>query len=175
MKVLETSRLSLHEFELSDSTFLLEIMNQPDYHRYIGDRGVRTIADAETYIRERFISEYNRRGFGLWLVKLKDGMTPLGFAGIIVRDELDEPDVGYAIHEGFAGNGYAEEATRGILKYIAEFLDFPVICAITDPDNKASINVLIKCGFHFDRQAPVFGDGEDLNIYKLQPGITAPN
>ena len=166
MKILETSRLSLHEFELSDATFLLEIMNQPDYHRYIGDRGLRTVEDAESYIREKFISEYKRRGFGFWLVRLKDGMTPVGFAGIIVRDELDEPDVGYAIQETYAGNGYAEEATRGILKYAAEFLDFPVICAITDPDNKASINVLIKCGFHFDRQAPVFSDEEELNIYK---------
>ena len=167
MKVLETSRLSLHEFELSDAAFLLEVMNQPDYHRYIGDRGLRTVAEAETYIREKFISEYNRRGFGFWLVRLKDRMIPVGFAGIIMRDELDEPDVGYAIHETFAGNGYAEEATRGNLKYIAEFLDVPVICAITDPDNKASINVLMKCGFHFDRQAPVFSDGEELNIYKV--------
>ena len=93
-------------------------------------------------------------------------MRPVGFAGIIVRDELDEPDVGYAIQATYAGNGYAEEATRGILKYVAEFLDFSVICAITDPDNKASINVLMKCGFHFDRQAPVFSDEEELNIYE---------
>ena len=167
MKVLETSRLSLHQFELSDAPFLLEVMNQPDYHRYIGDRGLRTVVDAETYIKEKLISVYGKRGFGFWLVRLKDGMTPVGFGGIIVRDELDEPDVGYAIHETFAGNGYAEEATRGILNYIAEFLDFPVICAITDPDNRASINVLMKCGFHFDRHALVFADEAELNIYKL--------
>ena len=167
MKVLETSRLSLHEFEISDAPFLLEIMNQPDYHRYIGDRGLRTVADAETYIKEKIITEYEKRGFGFWLVRLKDGMSPVGFAGIIVRDELDEPDVGYAIHEIFAGNGYAEEATRGILRYIAEFLHIPVICAIADPDNKASINVLMKCGFHFDRKALVFSDEAELNIYKF--------
>jgi RimJ/RimL family protein N-acetyltransferase len=167
MKVLETSRLSLHEFERSDAPFLLEVMNQPDYHRYIGDRGLRTVGDAETYIRERLISEYKKRGFGFWLVRRKDGMTPVGFAGIVVRDELDEPDVGYAIHESFAGHGYAEEATRGILKYIAELLDFPVICAITDPHNKASINVLMKCGFQFNRQALVFADEAELNIYKF--------
>ena len=95
-------------------------------------------------------------------------MSPVGFAGIIVRDELDEPDVGYAIHETFAGNGYAKEATSGVLKYIAKFLDFPVICAITDPDNKASINVLMKCGFHFYRQALVFKDEAELNIYKIE-------
>lgn len=167
MKVLETSRLSLHEFEISDAPFLLEIMNQPDYHRYIGDRGLRTVADAETYIKEKLITEYKKRGFGFWLMRLKDGMSPVGFAGIIVRDELDEPDVGYAIHEDFAGNGYAEEATRGVLKYVTEFLRFPVICAITDPDNKASINVLIKCGFHFEKQALVFADEAELNIYNF--------
>jgi RimJ/RimL family protein N-acetyltransferase len=167
MKILETSRLSLHEFEPSDASFLLEVMNQPDYHRFIGDRGLRTVGDAETYIKEKLITEYKKRGFGFWLVRLKDDMSPVGFAGIIVRDELDEPDVGYAIHEIFAGNGYAEEATRGILKYIAGFLHFPVICAITDPDNKASINVLTKCGFDFDRQALVFADEAELNIYKF--------
>ena len=167
MKVLETSRLSLHEFERSDASFLLEVMNQPDYHRYIGDRGLRTVADAETYIEEKLISEYKKRGFGFWLMRRKDGMIPVGFAGIIMRDELDEPDVGYAIHETFAGNGYAREATIGILNYVAEFLDFPVICAITDPHNKASINVLMKCGFHFDKQAQVFSDEPELNIYRF--------
>ena len=168
MKILETSRLSLHEFKVADAAFLLNIMNQPAYHQYIGDRGLRSISDAEKYIREIFESAYEKRGFGFWIVKLKETKAPVGFAGLAVRDELEQPDVGYAIQQEHAGNGYAEEATRGVLEYIRNFLNLPLICAITSPDNKASINVLIKCGFHFERCAPVFEDNEELNIYKLE-------
>ena len=112
-------------------------------------------------------SEYKKRGFGFWIIKRKETKESIGFAGLVVRDELDQPDVGYAIQQEHAGNGYAEEATRGVLEYIRNFLNLPLICAITSPGNKASINVLTKCGFHFEKCAPVFEDNEELNIYKL--------
>ena len=168
MLILETNRLTLHEFKKSDAVFLLNIMNQPDYHRYIGDRGIRTIENAETYIAEKFEASYRHLGFGFWLIREKESRTPVGFAGLIKREELSEPDVGYAIDEKMSGNGFAEEATRGILTYVRDVLSFPVVSAITDPENHASINVLTKCGFHFDECVPVFDDGEALNVYRLK-------
>ena len=167
MPILETIRLSLHQFQRSDASFLLEVMNQPAYHRDIGDRGLRSVVDAEIYIEEKLVSEYKKRGFGFWMIRLKDTMVPVGFTGLILRAELDKPDVGYAIHEAAAGKGYAEEATRGVLKYVREFLHFPLVYAISDPDNKASINVLLKCGFHFEKQTRVFTEEDELNIYKI--------
>lgn len=166
MLILETDRLSLHHFETIDAAFLLEVMNHPNYHRFIGDRGLRSVEDAEIYIKEKLINAYKDLGFGFWIVRLHNSGERVGFAGVLRREMLDEPDVGYAVHEKFAGQGLAQEATRGVLNYARETLGLRRVCAITDVDNYASINVLMKCGFEFSEKQKVFDDDE-LNIFKL--------
>lgn len=161
--VLETERLSLHHFEKGDAAFLLEIMNHPDYHTYIGDRELRSVDDAETYIEEKMIPPYEELGFGFWIMRLRETGERVGFAGIIKRETLDDADVGYAVHEKFYGKGLAQEATRGVLAYAKETLGFSRVSAITSPDNTASINVLMKCGFSFEKKTTFMEDG--INLY----------
>lgn len=167
MLILETDRLSLHQFETEDATFLLEVMNHPDYHRFIGNRNLRSVEDAEVYINEKMISVYEKQGFGFWMARLRESGERAGFAGVLQRDVLGEPDVGYALHEKFWRQGLAQEATRGVLKYARETLNFSKVCAITDVENHASINVLLKCGFEFLERRRVFEDDDELNIYTL--------
>jgi RimJ/RimL family protein N-acetyltransferase len=170
VNILESDRLTLSAFSNQDAEFLLQLMNQPDYHRYIGDRGLRTLADAEKYIRETIVAAYKDKGFGFWVLKRKNsggaGEKRVGFAGIIKRDELDRPDVGYAITKNAAGNGYAQEITAAVLAHARDTLKLKEVCAITNSDNDRSINVLIKNGFVFETQSVVFEDGEQLNIYR---------
>lgn len=161
--VLETKRLSLHHFEKSDAAFLLEIMNHPDYHAFIGDRHLRSVGDAEAYIEDKMIPPYKELGFGFWVMRLRETGAQVGFAGIIKRQALDDADVGYAVHEKFYGKGLAQEATRGVLAYAKDTLGFPQVSAITSPDNAASINVLMKCGFAFERKTVFMKD--DVNLY----------
>lgn len=163
--VLETERLSLHHFEKGDAAFLLEIMNHPDYHAFIGDRQLRCVGDAETYIEEKMIPPYEELGFGFWVMHLRETGEQVGFAGIIKREALDDADVGYAVHEKFYGKGMAQEATRGVLTYAKENLGFSRVSAITNPDNAASINVLMKCGFEFEKKTMFMED--DVNLYTL--------
>lgn len=167
MLILETSRLSLHHFGKDDGAFLLEVMNHSDYHRFIGDRGLRSVTDAEAYIENKMIAAYERFGFGFWIVRLRDTGESVGFAGVVMRDMLDDPDVGYAIHEDYWGKGFAQEATRGVLDYARRVLNFKRVCAITDVENHASINVLVKCGFEFQERKTVFKDDDELNVYIL--------
>lgn len=161
--VLETERLSLHLFERADAAFLLEIMNHPDYHAFIGDRQLRCVGDAEVYIEEKMIPPYKDLGFGFWMMRLRETGEQVGFAGIIKREALDDADVGYAVHEKFYGEGIAQEATRGVLTYAKEKLGFSKVSAITNPDNAASINVLMKCGFAFEKTTTFTED--DVNLY----------
>lgn len=167
MLILETDRLAFHEFEVADAPFLLEVMNHPDYHKFIGDRGLRSVEDAENYIREKLIGAYTEFGFGFWIARLRETGERAGLAGVLRRDMLDAPDVGYAIHQKFKGKGLAQEATRGVLKYAKVALGFHRVCAITNVENQASINVLMKCGFEFSERRKVFEDNDELNIYAL--------
>jgi ribosomal-protein-alanine N-acetyltransferase len=166
LTIFQTKRLTVRAFTTADATFLLEVMNQPAYHRYIGDRGLRTTAEAIAYIDEKFIPAYHEHGFGFWLVCNKQSVEPVGFAGIVNRPELEYPDLGYALHQNYTGKGFAEEAAKGVLDYNRTALHLNTLLAITDQENHASINVLMKCGFHFLKEERVFDDVETLNVYQ---------
>lgn len=165
--IAETARLRLQAFTPADAGFLLEVMNQPAYHRFIGDRGLRTVEDARVYLIEKIISSYEENGYGLWLIRTRDEDQAIGFAGIINRAELSDPDIGYALHQDYVGKGFAEEAARGVVEYNRAHLGIKTLLAITDTANRASIRVLEKCGFEFVRREIFFDDNEALNLFRL--------
>nr|WP_082034358.1 GNAT family N-acetyltransferase [Cohnella kolymensis] len=110
MKVLETERLILRLQTIEDAAFILELLNDPSWVSYIGDRGVRTIDDARNYILKGALDMYARLGFGFYMTELKDGGIPMGICGLVKRDFLEDVDIGFAFLPDFTGKGYAVEA-----------------------------------------------------------------
>src|ERR1051325_3355107 len=110
MKVLETDRLILRHLTVEDSEFILELLNDPSWLRFIGNRGVRTLDDARDYILKSFVAMYERLGFGLYLTELKSEGVPVGICGLIKRDSLEDVDIGFAFLPKFRGEGYAYES-----------------------------------------------------------------
>src|SRR5829696_7602777 len=107
MTVLETERLFLRHFRVDDAQFILTLLNEPSFLRYIGDKKVHELEDARQYILNGPVASYNRNGFGLYLIELKESHTPIGMCGLLRRDELADPDIGFALlprfwHKGFA-------------------------------------------------------------------------
>jgi ribosomal-protein-alanine N-acetyltransferase len=147
--VLETERLVLREVEEADAAFVLELLNSPGFLENIGDRGVRTKDEARSYILERMIGSYREHGFGMWLTLQKLDNTPVGLAGLVRREGLDMPDVGYAFAPRAWGRGYAQEAAAAVLAHARGPLGIPKLAAITTPENFASMAVLRKIGFTF--------------------------
>ena len=94
MKILETDRLTLRHLTRDDAEFILQLLNEPSWLRFIGDKGVRTIEDARKYILNGPVEMYSRLGFGLYLVELNDEDTSIGICGLIKRDSLDDVDIG---------------------------------------------------------------------------------
>jgi ribosomal-protein-alanine N-acetyltransferase len=164
MTIVETERLVIRELTPGDGAFILELINEPAYHRYIGDRGVRDVAGAEKYLREGPMASYAKNGFGLWLVELKDG-TPIGMCGPIRRDTLEHPDLGFALLARFAGRGYAHEAASAVLAHARSVLKLDLILAITAPENPASIKLLGKLGFRFERMIDLPGYAEPSRLF----------
>ena len=163
--VLETERLILRRLGDEDAPFILELVNDADWLRYIGDKGVRNLDDARAYIRNGPVNMYARFGFGLWRVELKSDSTPIGLCGLIRRDTLPDVDIGFAYLPRYRGQGYAREAARATVAYGANVVGLRRIVAITSPDNVASGRVLEDVGLRFERMFPIPGEDREVRLY----------
>ena len=166
MKILETERLILRHLTTDDAEFILELLNDPSFIRNIGDRNVRTIEDACSYILNGPVTSYAKNGFGLYLVLLKETKEPMGMCGLIKRDGLEDVDIGYAFLPKFWLKGYAVEAAR-TAKEQARSLGLKRLVAITDPANEGSIRVLEKLGLRFEKMIQVSADDIELKLFAI--------
>jgi RimJ/RimL family protein N-acetyltransferase len=165
LKVLETDRLNLRWLSTEDAEFILELLNEPSFLRFIGDKGVRTLDDARAYILNGPVDMYKRLGFGLYLTELKDGGVPIGICGLIKRDGLDDVDIGFAFLPKFWAKGYAYEAAAAVMTYGKDVLDLKRIVAITSPDNHGSAKVLEKLGMQFERMVRLSEGAEEVRLF----------
>jgi ribosomal-protein-alanine N-acetyltransferase len=163
MKILETKRLVFRRLTTDDAAFILEVLNDPLFHRFIGDKGIRTVEGARGYIATGPLVSYAQHGFGLFHVSLKDSGAPIGMCGLLKRDVLEDVDVGFAYLPQFSGKGFATEAALATMHYGRTVHGLTRIVAITAPDNEASQNVLRKIGLRHTKtlqlpgyQAPSF-------------------
>jgi len=157
--IMETGRMILRRFILDDAPFILELLNDPSFLRFIGDKGVRNLEDAKGYILNGPMVSYEKFGFGLWLVELKVTGESLGMCGLLKRDTLPDVDIGFAFLPRFWGREYAVEAAAAVRDYGRDVGGLRRLVAITDPANKGSIRVLEKIGLHFERMI-AFHEGE---------------
>lgn len=168
MLILETDRLRLRELSLEDAPFILELVNEPSWLRFIGDRGVRDLDGARAYLQNGPMAMYARHGFGLYKVELKEDGTPMGMCGLLKRESLPEVDIGFAFFPRFWGQGYAREAALAVLSHGRTKWGLKRILAIVDPDNHSSIKLLEKLGFGFQRRVRMPGAAADIRLFELQ-------
>jgi RimJ/RimL family protein N-acetyltransferase len=132
-----------------DAPFILELLNEPGFLRFIGDKCVRTIDDARRYIETGPVASYVEHGFGLFLVELRAGATPIGMCGLLRRASMQDIEVGFAFLARYCSRGYATESGLAVMRLARETFGLKRIAAITDPDNHGSANVLNKIGLEF--------------------------
>ena len=164
MKVLETDRLILRHLTTDDAEFVLELLNDPSFIRYIGDKQVRTLDDARAYVLNGPAKSYDTYGFGLNLVELKSDGTPIGICGLLKRDTLPQPDIGFAFLPAYWNRGYAFEAAAAVMD-ARETLGVDCVLAITSPDNEASAKLLNKIGLRFDRLVKLSVDATEVKLF----------
>ena len=152
VNVIETERLVLRQQTLGDAAFILALMNDPAWLRYIGDRGVRTPEQARAYIQAGALRMYELHGFGFYLMELKGVRTPIGICGLVKRDTLDDVDLGFALTYEHRGKGYAWEAAAATIAYARDTLGLRRVVAIVAPDNADSVRLLEGLGFLFERE-----------------------
>ena len=170
MIILETERLALRKLSTDDADFVLELLNEPSFLQYIGDRGVRSLEDAREYILNRLVASYERNGFGLYLVELKESSIPIGISGLVKRDALPDADIGFAFLPAYWSKGYALESAAAVMNYAREVLGLPRIVAITSLDNEASAKLLEKIGLRFERLIKLSEDAEEVKLFTPKRG-----
>ena len=165
MIIIETKRLILRKLSTDDAEFIVELVNEPSFLHYIGDKGVRNLDDARQYILNGPVASYERNGFGLYLVELKKNGIPIGISGLVKRPALTDADVGFAFLPAYWSKGYAFESVSAVMTYGREVLGLDRILAITSPDNDASAKVLGKIGLRFERMVRLSEDGPEIKLF----------
>lgn len=164
-EVLQTERLILYKLTLNDTDFIIELVNSPGWLQYIGYRNIHTTEDAIRYLEDGPLKSYEQNGFGLLMIQLKSTKTSIGMCGLLKRDALPLPDLGYALLPAYEGKGYITEATSAYLAYVAQQLQIEKLMAITSLDNEKSIRVLEKLHFVFERYMNMSGDDYPVRLF----------
>jgi RimJ/RimL family protein N-acetyltransferase len=165
MPVLETARLSLRRLSSADAPFVLELLNDPAFVRNIGDRGVRDVEGARRYVMGGAVSSHEKYGYGMDLVEIRSTGEAAGLCGLVRRDYLEDPDIGYAFLPQFTGLGYASESAAAVLAHARDALGLPRVLAIVSPDNERSIRVLEKIGLRYERMITPPGEDQAIRLF----------
>jgi RimJ/RimL family protein N-acetyltransferase len=165
--ILHTERLLLRDFTEADAGFMLGLFNDPAFHRYIGDKGVRTEEAARAYLTNYYIASYALHGYGPYCVINKASGTPIGMCGILKRSWLPDPDIGYAFMPEYRGRGFAGEAGRAVVEFAQEVLGLPRLVAIINSDNRDSVKLIATLGFTFEVMVRESEDKPELALFAL--------
>ncbi len=168
MVVVQTARLNLREMHEDDAEFIIELLNDEAFLRYIGDKGVRTVEDARQYLRSGPISSYQRFGFGLYLVESRESGERLGMCGLLKRDTLEDVDIGFALLPQHRAKGFAVESGAAVMRHARAVLGLKRIVAITSQDNAGSASVLRKIGFKYERLIRLPHDDNELKLFACE-------
>lgn len=162
---LATDRLTISKLSYNDAAFILELVNSPGWLKFIGDRNITTEENAKEYLKNGPLKTYSEFGFGLFRISLGSSGLPIGICGLLKRDYLDFPDLGFALLPKFEGSGYAQESCRAILKYTREYLNVPALYAIVTPENQKSRHLLSK--LDFEMIETITENDTHLDLFKL--------
>ena len=165
MAVIETERLSLSHLTLDDCDFIIELLNEPSFSRYIGDKGVRTVDDARQYLEEGPICQYREFGYGLYRVVEKGTGRSVGICGLVNREAFDTPDLGFAFLKAYWSQGYATESSAAVMRHARDELGMDRVIAMADGENQRSTRVLDKLGFTFETMVTMPDETEEVRQY----------
>jgi RimJ/RimL family protein N-acetyltransferase len=146
---LETERLFLRRVSLEDADLMFAVWNDPAFVRNVGDRGIRSLADARAAMETGALKLYEDYGYGPYAMILKGDGTRVGICGLFKRDNLEHPDIGFAVLPDYCGAGLAGEAAFAVLAHACDDLGLTDLTAIVSPGNAPSIGLIEKLGLSF--------------------------
>jgi ribosomal-protein-alanine N-acetyltransferase len=163
--LMETDRLRLRPVTVDDADLMLAVWNDPAFIKNVADRGIRTDEQAREAIKAGIEKLFEEHGYGPYCMSLRSDGTMIGICGLFKRENLDDPDIGFAVLPDYCGKGYAGEAAMAVVEYASETLGIAVLTAIVSPTNAPSIGLIEKLGLTFDRMITMPGDEDSVCLY----------
>ena len=163
--MIKSDRLIFEQPSPEHASFIFRLLNDPDWIKYVGDRNIKTNQDAITFIEERLLALFREWGFGLWIVRQTSDKTPLGICGLVKRESLPDPDLGFAFLPEYRRQGFAREASTAVIDFASREKNLKRLLAITVSYNKPSKNLLTDLGFIFQKNIELSDDDEQLELY----------
>lgn len=166
MPITTTNRLIISKVTLKDAPFFVELMNTPSWLKYIGDRNVKSVNDAENHLKNGILKSYEESGYGFYIVSQKaEPEKAIGIVGLVKRKELEHIDIGFGFLPDYVGKGYGYESSVAIMELAKTNFKLKKVCAITNPDNKSSIHLLEKLGLSYQKRINPFDENEELLLF----------
>ncbi len=162
---LETERLYLRRVTLDDADLMLAVWNDPAFVRNVGDRGIRTVEQARESMKSGALKLYEDYGYGPYSMVLKSDGCQIGICGLFKRENLEDPDIGFAVLPDYCSKGYAGEAAFAVVAHARDDLEIRGLIAIVSPGNTPSIGLIEKLGLSFDRMITMPGDDDEISLY----------
>jgi ribosomal-protein-alanine N-acetyltransferase len=168
MSLMETERLQLRAVTVEDHELLLAVWNDPAFVRNVADRGIRTEEQARVAIADGAQKLFDEYGYGPYSMSLRAGGQMIGICGLFKRDNLDDPDIGFAVLPDYCGKGFAGEAARAVVAHARDALGLKTLTAIVSSGNAPSIGLIEKLGLRFERMITMPGDDEAICLYAME-------
>jgi RimJ/RimL family protein N-acetyltransferase len=162
---LETERLYLTKFTTLDTDFIIRLVNSPGWLQYIGQRNVTNQKQALEYMERMYFGKYKAGEPSFEKVILKETNQAIGMCGVLKRDSLEHPDLGYAFLPEYHGQGFAKEIARAAMQYFTKNYSIQKLIAITTKDNEKSIALLHSLGFVLEGTTSWPGEQQELNVF----------
>lgn len=166
MIISETERLLISKVTLLDAPFFVKLMNTPNWLKYIGDRNIKTVEDAQENLKNGILKSYSDNEFGFYKILLKsENNKIIGTAGLIKREELNDVDIGFGFLPEYESKGFGYEVSIEIMQLAKEVFKLKKVVAITNPDNHNSIKLLRKLGLVFEKKVNPFEEDKELLLF----------
>lgn len=165
---IRTERLILKPVTLDDAAFILELQNMPKWLKYIGDRNLRVVEDAELYIKAKMLTHFKQYGYGNYVICDKETGAKMGTCGMFHRPGLEVVDIGFALLPPYEGKGFASEAATALLNIAKSSFELEKVSAIVLPENEASVRLIKMLGFNYVKKVQLPGDEDWLDYYEIE-------
>lgn len=151
MKSIKTERVLIRKLKKSDLPFYLQLETDSEVMKYITGGVPLSKVAIEEKLHKRVINSHKHQPLGFMIGEDRKSGKPMG-AFMLLTERHEDPELGYILAKPFWGKGYGEEVCRALVGVAFQNLGVDRVVATTDPENTASIRVLEKLGFCFEKK-----------------------
>ena len=163
--IIETERLLLREFVLSDGPDIFRINSDPEVVRYAEGVTPSSLEEQIGYLRDGPLADYSRYGYGRWAIEERDSGRLIGMCGPKMLSSLGDVEIGYRLQRDRWGLGLATEAALATRDHARDQLGFDHVIALIMRENAASVRVAEKLGMTCT--GPIRFEGADVLRYEI--------